>query len=65
MTRPTASVPEAQEIEMPHQPGDHAVVLGASMAGLLATRVLADTYRNVTVIDRDAMPKVGEHRRGV
>lgn len=50
---------------MPHQPGDHAVVLGASMAGLLATRVLADTYRNVTVIDRDAMPKIGEHRRGV
>ncbi len=50
---------------MPHQPGDHAVVLGASMAGLLATRVLADTYRNVTVIDRDAMPEIGAHRRGV
>jgi flavin-dependent dehydrogenase len=31
---------------------DHAVVLGASMAGLLAARVLADTYRKVTVIDR-------------
>jgi 2-polyprenyl-6-methoxyphenol hydroxylase-like FAD-dependent oxidoreductase len=58
-------VPEAQEISMPHQPGDHAVVLGASMAGLLATRVLADAYRNVTVIDRDAMPEIGEHRRGV
>jgi 2-polyprenyl-6-methoxyphenol hydroxylase-like FAD-dependent oxidoreductase len=50
---------------MPHQPGDHAVVLGASMAGLLAARVLADTYCNVTVIDRDAMPEIGEHRRGV
>ncbi len=50
---------------MPHPPGDHAVVLGASMAGLLATRVLADTYRNVTVIDRDAMPEIGAHRRGV
>jgi 2-polyprenyl-6-methoxyphenol hydroxylase-like FAD-dependent oxidoreductase len=35
------------------------------MAGLLSTRVLADTYRNVTVIDRDAMPEIGEHRRGV
>jgi hypothetical protein len=50
---------------MPHQPGNHAVVLGASMAGLLATRVLADAYRNVTVIDRDAMPEIGAHRRGV
>jgi 2-polyprenyl-6-methoxyphenol hydroxylase-like FAD-dependent oxidoreductase len=50
---------------MPHQPRDHAVVLGASMAGLLATRVLADAYRNVTVIDRDAMPEIGAHRRGV
>jgi 2-polyprenyl-6-methoxyphenol hydroxylase-like FAD-dependent oxidoreductase len=44
---------------------DHAVVLGASMAGLLAARVLADTYRKVTVIDRDAMPEFGIHRRGV
>ncbi|HKS51783.1 MAG TPA: FAD-binding monooxygenase [Pseudonocardiaceae bacterium] len=44
---------------------DHAVVLGASMAGLLAARVLADAYREVTVIDRDAMPEIGAHRRGV
>jgi 2-polyprenyl-6-methoxyphenol hydroxylase-like FAD-dependent oxidoreductase len=44
---------------------DHAVVLGASMAGLLAARVLADAYREVTVIDRDAMPGIGAHRRGV
>jgi 2-polyprenyl-6-methoxyphenol hydroxylase-like FAD-dependent oxidoreductase len=35
------------------------------MAGLLAARVLADAYRKVTVIDRDAMPGLGEHRRGV
>jgi alpha-beta hydrolase superfamily lysophospholipase len=25
--------------------GDHAVVVGASMGGLLAARVLADSYR--------------------
>lgn len=50
---------------MPQHPGDHAVVLGASMAGLLATRVLADAYRKVTVIDRDVLPAVGSHRRGV
>ncbi len=45
--------------------GDHAVVLGASMAGLLAARVLTDAYRKVTVIDRDVMPELGAHRRGV
>ncbi len=45
--------------------GDHAVVVGASMAGLLATRVLTDVYRKVTVIDRDTMPEIGMHRRGV
>lgn len=49
----------------PQEPGDHAVVLGASMAGLLATRVLADAYRKVTVIDRDVLPEIGMHRRGV
>ena len=47
------------------QTGDHAVVLGASMAGLLAARVLPETYRTVTVIDRDVLPAIGVHRRGV
>jgi hypothetical protein len=37
--------------------GDHAVVLGASMSGLLAARVLADAYRRVTVVDRDPLPR--------
>lgn len=45
--------------------GDHAVVLGASMAGLLAARVLTEAYRTVTVIDRDTLPEIGAHRRGV
>jgi phytoene dehydrogenase-like protein len=31
----------------------HAVVLGAGIAGLLAARVLTDTYDHVTVIERD------------
>jgi 2-polyprenyl-6-methoxyphenol hydroxylase-like FAD-dependent oxidoreductase len=46
------------------QIGDHAVVLGAGMAGLLAARVLAEAYRRVTVIDRDRLTGL-EHRRGV
>jgi 2-polyprenyl-6-methoxyphenol hydroxylase-like FAD-dependent oxidoreductase len=50
---------------MRRQTGDRAVVLGASMAGLLAARVLADTYTQVTVIDRDDLPETPMHRRGV
>ncbi|HEX4102013.1 MAG TPA: FAD-binding monooxygenase [Pseudonocardiaceae bacterium] len=45
--------------------GDHAVVLGASMAGLLTAGVLARSYGRVTVFDRDAMPEISVHRRGV
>jgi 2-polyprenyl-6-methoxyphenol hydroxylase-like FAD-dependent oxidoreductase len=45
--------------------GDHAVVLGASMAGLLAARVLSDAYERVTVVERDVLPNKPENRRGV
>ena len=45
--------------------GDHAVVLGASMGGLLAARVLADAYQRVTVVDRDLLPKSAADRQGV
>jgi 2-polyprenyl-6-methoxyphenol hydroxylase-like FAD-dependent oxidoreductase len=40
----------------------HAIVIGGSMAGLCAARVLAGFYDKVTVIDRDAYP-VGAHER--
>jgi 2-polyprenyl-6-methoxyphenol hydroxylase-like FAD-dependent oxidoreductase len=49
----------------PRAAGDHAVVLGASMGGLAAARVLADVYRRVTVVDRDMLPAPGVQRRGV
>ncbi|MEV3903197.1 2-polyprenyl-6-methoxyphenol hydroxylase-like oxidoreductase [Mycobacterium sp. NPDC050551] len=45
--------------------GGHAVVLGASMGGLLAARVLADLYDAVTVVERDVLPQVSANRRGV
>jgi 2-polyprenyl-6-methoxyphenol hydroxylase-like FAD-dependent oxidoreductase len=45
--------------------GDHAVVLGASLAGLLAARVLSDAYERVTVVERDVLPNKPENRRGV
>jgi len=50
---------------MNNQIGDRAVVRGASMAGLLAARVLADSYGQVTVVDRDELPEKPSHRRGV
>jgi 2-polyprenyl-6-methoxyphenol hydroxylase-like FAD-dependent oxidoreductase len=49
----------------PQPASDHAVVLGASMGGLAAARVLADAYRRVTVVDRDLLPAPGVQRRGV
>jgi flavin-dependent dehydrogenase len=48
---------------MNRQIGDRAVVLGASLAGLLAARVLADSYGQVTVLDRDELPQASTHRR--
>ena len=45
--------------------GDHAVVLGASMGGLLAARVLADAYQRVTIVDRDLLPERAADRQGV
>jgi 2-polyprenyl-6-methoxyphenol hydroxylase-like FAD-dependent oxidoreductase len=45
--------------------GERAVVLGASMAGLLAARVLSDFYRTVTVVERDVLPDDPANRRGV
>ncbi|MDT5133784.1 MAG: hypothetical protein QOE41_3095 [Mycobacterium sp.] len=45
--------------------GERAVVLGASMGGLLAARVLADFFGTVTVVERDALPDDPAIRRGV
>jgi 2-polyprenyl-6-methoxyphenol hydroxylase-like FAD-dependent oxidoreductase len=45
--------------------GDRAVVLGASMGGLLAARVLADFFRTVIVVERDVLPDGPAVRRGV
>ena len=45
--------------------GERAVVLGASMAGLLAARVLSEFYGTVTLVERDVLPEAAAHRRGV
>jgi 2-polyprenyl-6-methoxyphenol hydroxylase-like FAD-dependent oxidoreductase len=45
--------------------GNHAVVIGSSMSGLLAARVLAAHFDRVTLFDRDALPRQPENRCGV
>jgi 2-polyprenyl-6-methoxyphenol hydroxylase-like FAD-dependent oxidoreductase len=43
----------------------HAIVIGGSMAGLLATRVLSDHFVQVTIIERDRLTGDTEPRKGV
>ena len=45
--------------------GKKAIVIGASMAGLLAARVLADHFEQVTLLERDTFPGPGANRKGV
>ena len=42
-----------------------AIVIGGSMGGLLAARVAADHYNQVTILERDEFPPIGAQRRGV
>ncbi|MGH3804662.1 MAG: NAD(P)-binding protein, partial [Pseudonocardiaceae bacterium] len=39
-----------------------AVVIGAGMSGLLAARVLAETFARVLVLERDTLPHGPEFR---
>jgi len=45
--------------------GQHAIVIGASMGGLLAARALSDFYETVTVLERDHFPEQDVPRKGV
>ena len=42
-----------------------AIVIGGSMSGMLAARVLADHFAEVVLFDRDAFPQRCENRKGV
>ena len=44
---------------------DIAIVIGGSIAGLLAARVLTDYFKSVVVIDKDKLPETPKPRRGV
>jgi 2-polyprenyl-6-methoxyphenol hydroxylase-like FAD-dependent oxidoreductase len=47
-----------------HKPFGRAVVIGGSIAGLTAARVLSDYFERVTIIERDRLPELAEFRRG-
>jgi len=44
---------------------EHAIVVGAGIAGLLAARALSDHFSQVTVLDRDSLPSTALPRTGV
>ena len=48
----------------PQSSNTHAIVLGASMAGLLTARVLSDHFARVTLLERDAVADRPEARKG-
>ena len=48
---------------MGNEAGTRAVVLGGSIAGLFAARVLADAYDEVHIVDRDVLVGTREPRR--
>jgi glycine/D-amino acid oxidase-like deaminating enzyme len=43
----------------------HAIVIGGSMAGLLAARVLSEHFERVTIIERDVLIDDAQPRKGV
>ena len=45
--------------------GGHAIVIGASIAGMCAARVLSDFYHRVTVYERDDLPDGPANRTAV
>ncbi len=50
---------------MRHHAFRHAVVIGGSIAGLLASRVLSDHFQRVTLIERDRFPDAAIPRKGL
>lgn len=59
-----ATVPRYDSGQISDREG-RAVVVGAGIAGLVAARVLADAFDEVTVIDRDPLPDEPVARQGV
>ena len=44
---------------------DQAVIIGGGIAGLLTAAALSESFRTVTIVERDELPEEPRHRRGV
>lgn len=44
---------------------NHAIIIGGSLAGLLAARVLAKHFDRVTIVERDFFPEKPAPRPGI
>jgi 2-polyprenyl-6-methoxyphenol hydroxylase-like FAD-dependent oxidoreductase len=44
--------------------GEHALVMGAGVAGLVTAHILAERFERVTIIDRDQLPDTPQIRSG-
>jgi 2-polyprenyl-6-methoxyphenol hydroxylase-like FAD-dependent oxidoreductase len=54
---------EADRLAVPHR--RHAVVVGGSLAGMLAARILSDHFDGVTVLERDRFTETPAARKGL
>jgi len=52
-------------MESKHSRMEKAIVIGASISGLMAARALANHFTQVKIIERDVLPPPGEPRKGV
>jgi NADPH-dependent 2,4-dienoyl-CoA reductase/sulfur reductase-like enzyme len=65
--REGARATHAEAAETPPQrkhPHGRAIVVGASVAGLLAANALSESFEEVLILDRDELPEPGLARRG-
>jgi len=63
---PARICPQETNVGVPvSNPFKHAVVVGSGMAGLTTSRVLADHFERVTLLERDAAPDGAGPRPGV
>ena len=46
-------------------PGSRAIVIGGSVAGLLAAQALSESFDDISIVERDRLADVPEHRAGV
>ncbi len=65
MNGSTRRIDAKASVLSPPAKGSHALVIGSGMAGLLAARILAEHFEQVTIVERDHFPQEPTFRAGV